>query len=447
MAHRRIRNAGKRSKSRPPKTVRVGTKTYREVGLDEKVTLDPEGTNFITVKKDGSEVKRFRAIPPKPNLDRYMGLPPTASGPLFGEEIVEVDRERYNVARTVLRPGHRPLEVPPKFEGQLDATFGPDVHGQLRRKLSYAEDEYQLGVTETGRPFVRVTDWITTDMERLLRNRQMIQRHHLHGLVEKAERADLGPEAAVAHLIRSSEWFNFGHIEDGVIASEGYDAISLVGSGMLHLPYNSCMLTHSYDDPVTGIFVQAFYLVSEGLGAEIPIGSWGIMEFRLAIKPDGVMTFNPNIALTTDFKRRPEDNKYQMRILSNPQRLDGNELYLEAESACNPVALMILALNTKNLRIEKVAAPEKLNKARARNGKPPIYHYTRVYLHHYLEAAKETRRMEAKGTHASPRPHLRRGHFRYKNHDRIQPKWIGQCIVNAHMQEAPLTREEYKVRK
>jgi hypothetical protein len=65
---------------------------------------------------------------------------------------------------------------------------------------------------------------------------------------------------------------------------------------------------------------------------------------------------------------------------------------------------------------ETVTAPEKLQRARRRSGKPPIPPYERVPTEAYVTAimarGAPKLRGEGMGSHASPEPHLRRGHIR-----------------------------------
>lgn len=82
------------------------------------------------------------------------------------------------------------------------------------------------------------------------------------------------------------------------------------------------------------------------------------------------------------------------------------QLMMEAR---NIIALTCL-LHANGLETRIEPAPEKLNKARARKGKPPIGEIRTVRIKlgekTYAASGKET------GTHASPRLHWRRGHVR-----------------------------------
>jgi hypothetical protein len=91
------------------------------------------------------------------------------------------------------------------------------------------------------------------------------------------------------------------------------------------------------------------------------------------------------------------------------------------KSACgniaDPAMLALLMLGTRNVQRETIHAPEKLNRARLRNRKPPIPPYERVHSVQYVTAianrgARQERGDDHGGTHRSPVAHLRMGHPR-----------------------------------
>ena len=79
-----------------------------------------------------------------------------------------------------------------------------------------------------------------------------------------------------------------------------------------------------------------------------------------------------------------------------------------------------MLLNTKSVKCEEVEIPDKLQKARERKGKPK--------LSNYILVSNPTVVRNSSGTHASPRPHWRRGHVRHWGEKRIP---IPPVIVNA----------------
>lgn len=104
-----------------------------------------------------------------------------------------------------------------------------------------------------------------------------------------------------------------------------------------------------------------------------------------------------------------------------------------AANVLDPVMVALAILNTKNVRSETITAPDKLAKARARSGKPVIPPYRKIHSEPYVTAImsrqERTARIDHGGTHASPAPHIRRGHIRhYSSGERT---FIADTLVNS----------------
>lgn len=83
----------------------------------------------------------------------------------------------------------------------------------------------------------------------------------------------------------------------------------------------------------------------------------------------------------------------------------------------------LAALSSKGPEIRVRPAPEKLNKQRAKKGKPPLFEYRIVEIPAWAKAKAEG----LGGTHASPRLHWRRGHERRLGEDR--KTFVHACLV------------------
>lgn len=110
-----------------------------------------------------------------------------------------------------------------------------------------------------------------------------------------------------------------------------------------------------------------------------------------------------------------------------------------------PIFALCLALSTKNIPKVTEIPPPKLQQKRAKEGLPPLPYTTNVNLNAYMIARNNTESGNT-GTHASPRPHLRRAHLRtiMRGEETITIP-VQQCMVNWDG-ESPLIREEYKVK-
>jgi len=105
-----------------------------------------------------------------------------------------------------------------------------------------------------------------------------------------------------------------------------------------------------------------------------------------------------------------------------------------------------LVLNTKGVAQERIEPSEKLNRARAKTGKTLLQPYVKIDTVTYINARRETERMEAAGFghHASPRPHLRRAHLRRLQSGIIVP--VMATIVNGTADVKASAREKYVVK-
>jgi hypothetical protein len=112
---------------------------------------------------------------------------------------------------------------------------------------------------------------------------------------------------------------------------------------------------------------------------------------------------------------------------------------LSEAAACAPVSIvcgLVAMLASKEVTSERIAPPEKVNKARERKGRPKINDVYDVRINVRLAAASES----GGGGHASPRMHWRRGHYRRLG-DRLVP--VAPCLVNASDAAAALDPKDY----
>jgi len=99
----------------------------------------------------------------------------------------------------------------------------------------------------------------------------------------------------------------------------------------------------------------------------------------------------------------------------------------------DPVMACALILATRGIARETIVASDKLQRARAKNRKPPIPNYDKVHTAPYVTAilarGKREKGNGLGGHHASPQFHIRRGHPRdYATGKSI---WIMDTLVNA----------------
>ena len=103
-----------------------------------------------------------------------------------------------------------------------------------------------------------------------------------------------------------------------------------------------------------------------------------------------------------------------------------------------PLSMMLLTKGVKT-RVEVPAA--KLQAKRESRGKAPLPRVTYVNAEHYYVAMQNT---DSPGTHASPVPHLRRGHLRHYANGHVT--WIKDMLVNCKSIDEVVNRNRYEVR-
>ena len=152
-----------------------------------------------------------------------------------------------------------------------------------------------------------------------------------------------------------------------------------------------------------------------------------------------------------------------IRFVADPeiyQRMNngGTPQTAAAGNIGDPVMTALLILNTRNIERETIAVAAKLNKARAKSGKPPIPPYDRVHTQPYVTAilGSGQRRSAGPGTgsHASPQFHIRRGHPRHYSAERWKGAagksiFIPDTLVNATEEQRAAfktNRSHYRVR-
>jgi hypothetical protein len=99
-------------------------------------------------------------------------------------------------------------------------------------------------------------------------------------------------------------------------------------------------------------------------------------------------------------------------------------------------------LNTKGIELKRRGPTKEQHAALLAKGITSARPITYVGVKKYLEAREEASRMASSGTHASPRPHLRRGHIRQRYGRNIA---VRPCIVNSTVGDT-IKRDKYVVR-
>lgn len=101
---------------------------------------------------------------------------------------------------------------------------------------------------------------------------------------------------------------------------------------------------------------------------------------------------------------------------------------------------LIEILSCKNVATGTIEAPKALNKKRESKGKPPIFEYKVLMLDPQAEGSPSS--TGGKGSHASPRVHLRRGHIRRLLDRNI---WVNATVVGN--KQAGMVTKDYAIKQ
>lgn len=100
------------------------------------------------------------------------------------------------------------------------------------------------------------------------------------------------------------------------------------------------------------------------------------------------------------------------------------ELQVGAIMALNLMVKAIDVLNCSNVKIIESQEKKLINKKRKAKGKLPMFTYKTLHID---TGEQEKQKGEKKGSHASPRVHLRRGHIRTLANGKTV--WVQPCVV------------------
>jgi hypothetical protein len=285
---------------------------------------------------------------------------------------------------------------------------------------------------------------------------------------------------AASRLARAAEVFEFGMVPDEVLRDNATRAGPLIGKGLISTPFESCVFFYSLIPDVIRTREQlskigatrqeldeassiprrycsaAVRLIDPGHGDECATQMFVVADFirmlpdeaqamRLPAGPDywtvdAIGVVNTLAAGTWEgrileamafhlptYAQAPEDIRRTIEMMSLGSLADG-------------VASAAMVLTTRNVKTRTETPSPKLQAKRERNGKLPLPRVTHVDMKAYVEAAQRT---SLGGHHASPVPHLRRGHPRKLRSGR--EIWIRDMLINCRSLAEVVKRDHYEV--
>jgi hypothetical protein len=289
---------------------------------------------------------------------------------------------------------------------------------------------------------------------------------HLPTPDELETAASMMYEAVVA-----GKMFDFGHWSNEFIKKVSIRGGSLYNQKALGHPFSTpWVFYHTWDDAevnkrwgedhinYTAYLVNPLPKTDSTLGCDVEITA--IDAFDIADNKGNYVKFLGvgDRALLMPEHELPEGAKYACQVapvfLRFPVRFWTNflteigqkadfhsSMLAAASNVLDPMCVALLLLNTRGVPIKTISVDDKLNKARVKNRKPIIPPYRKVDSAYYTTAMlrQTTGQKEAQGgTHASPVPHIRQGHWR--NYTSGERTFIRDTLVNA----TPEMREYFK---
>lgn len=225
---------------------------------------------------------------------------------------------------------------------------------------------------------------------------------------------------AALEAVRAGRLIDFGYLPNAALIEGGVRGGPLYTRGALGHPFRDpWVFCHSWEEAYT------VYLVSLVDFDQPAGGRCEVTELQpVTVKDRRLFLIGDRALLDPDME--VDDSKYAALSVPSPWRfVPGLEEInngkppeeAAAGNVLDPLMTALLILNTNGVERQTIRADAKLNRAREKARKPPIPPYDRVHAAPYVTAilarGRPRQRGEGQGgTHASPIPHLRRGHLR-----------------------------------
>ena len=242
--------------------------------------------------------------------------------------------------------------------------------------------------------------------------------------------------------VNSGRVVHLGHLPNEAIVTAGNYGGPLYSVGGLASPFeHPWIFVHTWEER-GGPRATAVYLVNPVRLETGDDGGYEVVELQPCVAEDEeCLIVGDRALLQPPNQQEAHAAKYHCFVVPSPYRLlpdlvgINNGKSPEAAAAGNvldPFMAALLLLNTDGVARTTITASEKLNKARAKSGKPPIPPHDVIDSGPYVTALIARHSGQAAvpggGHHASPIAHIRRGHFR--NYATGQRTFIRETLVN-----------------
>jgi hypothetical protein len=222
--------------------------------------------------------------------------------------------------------------------------------------------------------------------------------------------------------IQAGRLIDFGAWTNEVIMHGGNRGGPLYTKGAIGHPFSKYYLfVHTWE------YSTAVYLVNPLEKDRLAGGDCEAIELQpIKIKDQRALMIGDQVLLTPETEATdPDWRKYHCSAIPSVWRFMPGAAEINKASPPNaaagnvldPLMCALLILNTRGIDRQTVSVSDKLQRARIKNGKPPIPPYDQVDSRLYVTAiqkrlSKGRKEPSKGGHHASPIGHIRRGHIR-----------------------------------
>lgn len=210
---------------------------------------------------------------------------------------------------------------------------------------------------------------------------------------------------------------------------------AIVSAGLFFVPFDRFVIQEKISRPeLLQYSASSYYMVSKEIDAGKEILRVSMIQH--ALKTDAVGMVFINLGLNWE----GDDAYYSPPIWSVDKEQDVHFVGLSTKA----ISELVVALSTKGLTQVTEKAPEKLNKKRIANGKPPISDTIYIRATHYYDAQGKKHDMDERNP---VKVHYRSAHLRHVRYGvgrtNVRRQLIKSCIVNFKPNDLP---PEHKTR-
>lgn len=203
----------------------------------------------------------------------------------------------------------------------------------------------------------------------------------------------LNSTAWIKHAFRDTAKFRFDQYPDAALEDFG---LELLREELLSLPFDACYFEWDYEEVTQALLALQHdddMLLWNWQKAE---GKWGgTLPYRFSRK------------------RVSRQLRASGHCVGADEASMFGDLTASIETSIGSVAACVGLLSAKGVAKEVVETRPAVNAKRVARGKEPFHSYT------YVRTTISPRR-QGQGSHASPRPHFRRGHIRHLEEKMVQ---------------------------